>query len=1126
MPRNPGKHGFFSQLALVVWALATPNLSMFAAEPAPKSCAFHAVPSGRPFEVVHELAPVCQDEAKQERELAGLTEKLAGEIKKRTEALAAPASTPASGEGALGAARTLLGQSIAELKKDEGVLADALKRVAKTHDQANRSGGKLATAKGLINEELIKLQRDSAELRGNITEITTKAIPNLEKLRQQRASASPASLRALDRKIEQLRQTNRENEAQLARMAPEIQKLGQAVRAHDQAYGEHRAIALGLAETNKALEKQKTQVRGAVAKAEGLLAQLNGVRMGSAPDSGRAANPAARGLTLDQKKQLVQYERGNALLEGMKSRDGTPVNMGAESELSSPERARLAAQDAVLGRQGKLDQDLVEAGGYDGIAARTRAGVASLEQYRAAILSPDDDVARAVAVKSYNEFLDKECQNAAVCQEYARLGVTREIMDKNFTAITTPICDTMSCFGETDTGKKAFVGGSRNALGLDSAVAATADSAYRSEVEKGYLAGVATLNEGHAHAVAAQVKTEQGLAYASMLRADAARGDAFPVYFGDGAIYMPPTKEDADAAQRRAIAPTVEANPYAAGLLAAKGSAIDREFILQGVEGANEERRDRRTAELVMSVVPGSSVLAYQSAREETAKAEFDAVQAGHSAGVVDDLANRKFEQKVAGYAATADVAGVGLMGAGLATRAPAAVLEEGVQGARVAGTASRAAELTAVEAASARAVGEETAPRALASSTARSADAELARAAEGEAGRAAESTVPRAAGAEPLESVRAGEATDPAKIKGDAEASLRGRSLRDSPISDTQADAVRRAHDVGHEPLAPGDTPRLGADGVNPPGKGNYTWSQLREKDQILRDAGFTADERRALMEDGVVGHRVTTPGASLHEREAQVIDNKFSTGAEERLEGKTYIPKRAQSQERVEETAKLWDEVRPTKELRDGLKEAAKTGEIPEEVKEETAKLRVRLKLIRFHCQAVCTEETQAETLDSLTKAMGHLDDATKYRTKEEIMEEAESVRKMLRERNLDKIDKELDSLEAMSRSELTESFRGGIKDIRRSISADELSVEQFHDVRKELGRMQTIVLTNGLAEGGTEAERSAYQSFRTLYDRVGLAHDEMEKNQTKGMVSFSVAQRNDIERLLRYFERSMGR
>ena len=71
--------------------------------------------------------------------------------------------------------------------------------------------------------------------------------------------------------------------------------------------------------------------------------------------------------------------------------------------------------------------------------------------------------------------------------------------------------------------------------------------------------------------------------------------------------------------------------------------------------------------------------------------------------------------------------------------------------------------------------------------------------------------------------------------------------------LNSSQKRAVEEAHLVGRG--------NVGKDGMNPARIGNYTQAQLREKNRILRDAGFTPQERRQLMDRGVVGDRDRRP-------------------------------------------------------------------------------------------------------------------------------------------------------------------------------------------------------------------------------------------------------------------------
>ena len=73
--------------------------------------------------------------------------------------------------------------------------------------------------------------------------------------------------------------------------------------------------------------------------------------------------------------------------------------------------------------------------------------------------------------------------------------------------------------------------------------------------------------------------------------------------------------------------------------------------------------------------------------------------------------------------------------------------------------------------------------------------------------------------------------------------------TILERPLSPREARAVQAAHEIGEG--------QLGRDGTLA-GIGNYTDQQLRDKARILREAGFSRDERRRLIESGVVGNGI----------------------------------------------------------------------------------------------------------------------------------------------------------------------------------------------------------------------------------------------------------------------------
>ncbi|MGZ3694590.1 MAG: hypothetical protein ACXWQO_10445, partial [Bdellovibrionota bacterium] len=67
--------------------------------------------------------------------------------------------------------------------------------------------------------------------------------------------------------------------------------------------------------------------------------------------------------------------------------------------------------------------------------------------------------------------------------------------------------------------------------------------------------------------------------------------------------------------------------------------------------------------------------------------------------------------------------------------------------------------------------------------------------------------------------------------------------------LTPRQQNAVIRAHEVGEGKAG------KAINGDMPAAKGNYSLSQIREKERILRNEGFTTGEIRSLMDEGVVG-------------------------------------------------------------------------------------------------------------------------------------------------------------------------------------------------------------------------------------------------------------------------------
>jgi len=359
-------------------------------------------------------------------------------------------------------------------------------------------------------------------------------------------------------------------------------------------------------------------------------------------------------------------------------------------------------------------------------------------------------------------------------------------------------------------------------------------------------------------------------------------------------------------------------------------------------------------------------------------------------------------------------------------------------------------------------------------------------------------------------------------ELKDKAEASL-AKVSESAPLSETKLAGLQEAHDVGLEDAAAG---KLGKDKVNPPGLGNYNTSQLVDKAQILEKAGFTRDEWRALLKDGVVGHPVAERELiGLDEKLGHVINNKYVLDAKPKIQGKILLPSRAESEERLKAVAKLWTDVRPGEEFKNAVDDIKSSGKIASKYEPMIKAARDRMKMIRFLCNAVCEESVKIKKLDRLAATMGHLTDAAKYGSRSEVKAEAKNLRELLGKDNLQQIDSELAGMKAMRRPVLEEHVQSMIKSIRETLASNDISEKEFHAVRKNIGNLQTLELTNALTGRELASDKANYMGIHSVYEKIGDDHDAMVKKVLRGKkipkIGFSSDEREQIEEVLRAFE-----
>jgi nicotinic acid mononucleotide adenylyltransferase len=271
------------------------------------------------------------------------------------------------------------------------------------------------------------------------------------------------------------------------------------------------------------------------------------------------------------------------------------------------------------------------------------------------------------------------------------------------------------------------------------------------------------------------------------------------------------------------------------------------------------------------------------------------------------------------------------------------------------------------------------------------------------------------------------------------------------------------------------------------------------------------------------------TDSEAGLSDQNKALIKNGSNTGEKPVLSGVARIPLRQETEERMQQIAKLWAEVRPGETLKSDLADISRTGTVSDKFLADSKELRARMKVMRFFCEALCTDETQLERLDKLTKTFGHLSDAATpgFGSKDQIRQAASELRDSLGKGNLDKIDRELAKMQPLRATELANRLQESFVDMRKAIYSPAVTEKDFHEVRKTIGRMQTILLSNAFTESGTKEEKASFQAFRKLYDHIGDEHDEMVKAELQGnapeKITFSPSQRAQVEQLISYFEKN---
>ncbi|MGZ3655119.1 MAG: hypothetical protein ACXVCS_06175 [Bdellovibrionota bacterium] len=263
-----------------------------------------------------------------------------------------------------------------------------------------------------------------------------------------------------------------------------------------------------------------------------------------------------------------------------------------------------------------------------------------------------------------------------------------------------------------------------------------------------------------------------------------------------------------------------------------------------------------------------------------------------------------------------------------------------------------------------------------------------------------------------------------------------------------------------------------------------------------------------------------------SLSYKLTQAIDNKMNLDADPKLRGALELAHRRQNEERLAAAAQLWQEGRPDEAFLAKVESIAKDGRLDEDFAAELKDTRDRLRLYRALCEATCEDPASLKQLDKLTAKMGELQDSKNLsRDVASRKAAAKSLAKQLDPKNLNAIDDEIDGMRALGRSGLSSRVQAMVDRVRKSVDGQKLNEQQFHDVRKDLGRLETVTLFNALEGPRTKQDSSAYQTMHQIYTRLGQEHDQMVQTMLAGedvkKVRFSPEERTEMERVLGYFD-----
>jgi hypothetical protein len=207
-----------------------------------------------------------------------------------------------------------------------------------------------------------------------------------------------------------------------------------------------------------------------------------------------------------------------------------------------------------------------------------------------------------------------------------------------------------------------------------------------------------------------------------------------------------------------------------------------------------------------------------------------------------------------------------------------------------------------------------------------------------------------------------------------------------------------------------------------------------------------------------------------------------------------------------------RIWKKHWPRPDLIQALEAAdAAGGKLPPETVSLLNKTRGRLKTIRFLCEAICKDHEAPKHLDHLTVVLGHLSDAHDFAVDTRVEPaELKEVLKLLKSDYMDKVAKDIRDMKAASGKSNLDWLEKAREQIQGALDSDKVIVDQFHEARKNIGRLQTVLLFEGMRDNDQQKLATVAWLSR-LYMKLGGEHDVLVKQ------SYQEVQDPDLEVLL---------